>query len=105
MLGKLSGTLSGDSHQPTPAPAPKKNEDIFSKIGDAISGHKTPLPPPKEQNIFDKLSHVISGQGEQPAKPQGLADKINNALGGGAKGEANEDKLDKGELSSTLFRS
>ncbi|KAF9480852.1 hypothetical protein BDN70DRAFT_804514 [Pholiota conissans] len=100
VLGKIGSALSGLQHH-TGAPheaaaqAPKKDDGLLGKLGDAISGRKTPPPPPKEQNLLDKLTHVISGKDEQPAKPQGLADKINYALGGGAKGEQNEDKLDK----------
>ncbi|KAF8959753.1 hypothetical protein BDZ97DRAFT_1906119 [Flammula alnicola] len=107
VLDIIGDALSGDSHKTTPyAPAvavPHKatSDDLLSKLGETFTGkHTAPAPAPSapkttQEQLLDKLSSVISGKKEEPAKPHGLADKINNALGGGAKGEAQEGKLDK----------
>jgi len=95
LFDKLGEALGGSKHTAAP-PAPKKEENLLDKIGDKLTGHKTPPPPPKEENLLNKLTNVISGKKEEPPKPHSVADKINSALGGGAKGEANEGKLDKG---------
>lgn len=101
LLSKLEEKLTG-KQAPPPPPAPKREETLVDKISDKLTGHKTPPPPPKEAHLLDKLANVITGKEEHP-KPHGIADKINNALGGGAKGEAQEDKLDKGTLSHCPF--
>jgi len=95
LFDKLGGALGGGKHTPPPPPAPKKEETLFDKIGDTLTGHKTPPPQPKEEHLLDKFTNVITGKKEEPPKPQGITDKINSALGGGAKGEAKEGKLDK----------
>ena len=100
LLSKIGESLSGKYATPVPPPAPKKDESIFDKIGGVVSGHKPapPAAPVKEENLFDKLSTVISGKHEAPiATHETISDKINSALGGGRKGEAEEGKLDKGE--------
>lgn len=86
----------------------KESSSLFDKLGEqvnqAISGHKTPEPAPvpaKEEHLFDKITNVLSGKPEpQPQKPQTLSDKLsgklNDAFGGGQKAEMKEDKLDKG---------
>ncbi|KAF9440328.1 hypothetical protein P691DRAFT_129854 [Macrolepiota fuliginosa MF-IS2] len=94
-------------HDPAPAAAPQREDsgdNIFEKIGDALKGQKKPPtpppPPPKPEGLFDKISDVLhGGHHEEPPKPQTLGDKIgskvNDALGGGARGEAEEGHLDK----------
>jgi len=92
-------------HDPTPAPQREDSGDnIFDKIGDALKGQKKPPtpppPPPKPEGIFDKISDVLhGGNHDEPPKPQTFGDKIgskvNNALGGGTSGEAEEGHLDK----------
>ncbi|KIM49652.1 hypothetical protein M413DRAFT_438822 [Hebeloma cylindrosporum] len=94
LLSKLEETLTGKQATPPP-PAPKKEENLLNKIGDKLTGRKTPPPPPKEEHLIGKLVNVVTGKKEEPQKPHGIAEKINYALGGGAKGEAKEDKLDK----------
>ncbi|KAJ3500832.1 hypothetical protein NLJ89_g9618 [Agrocybe chaxingu] len=110
IFDKLGDALSGRKTPPPPVVQPKKDESVFDKIaaqpqkldsvfdkiGDALSGRKTPPPaPPKKDNLLDKIGDVLGGKKEEPAKPQGLMDKLNHHLGGGAKGEAEEGKLDK----------
>lgn len=59
-------------------------------------GKKEEVPRPK-QSLVHQLSEVVTGPKKQEQqKPQGLLNKINHSLGGGAKGEAEEDRLDKG---------
>ncbi len=108
LLSKIGESLGGKHATPVPPPAPKAEESIFDKIGDVVSGHRTTPPPApaKEENLFDKLSTVISGKHEAPVATHGtISDKINSALGGGKKGEAEEGKLDKGEQRTCIFQS
>ncbi|KAF8162722.1 hypothetical protein B0H34DRAFT_651785 [Crassisporium funariophilum] len=98
LFGKIGDVLGGHKTPPPPPVAqPKKEEGLFDKIGDALGGRKTPPPAAKkDEGLLGKLGDVISGKKDEPAaKPHGLADKLNHALGGGAKGEAEEGKLDK----------
>lgn len=102
ILSMFSESIGGkpETHVATPAPAPKA-ENLFNKIGDALSGRKTPPPPPppaKAENLIGKLSNVLTGTHVVPEpKHESISDKINSVLGGGNKGEAQEDKLDKGK--------
>ncbi|CAA7260952.1 unnamed protein product [Cyclocybe aegerita] len=96
VFDKIGDALSGRKTPPPPVAQPQKSDSVFDKIGDALSGRKTPPPaPPKKDNLLDKIGDVLGGKKEEPAKPQGLMDKLNHHLGGGAKGEAEEGKLDK----------
>lgn len=74
---------------PPPPPAPVKEENLFDKIGGAL-GHKKTPPPAPETDLLSKISNKITGKEEAPPPPQGVFDKINHALGGGAAGEAEE---------------
>ncbi|KAG6840597.1 hypothetical protein C0991_005687 [Blastosporella zonata] len=98
LLGKLSSALSGSHSTSTPVSAPKKEEHVLNKISSAL-GKSTPppAPAPKHDGLLGKLEGVIGHvtKDEQPAKPETFGDKINNVLGGGSKGEAKEDGLDK----------
>lgn len=122
LFDKITGHLGGEhkaTPPPPPPPVVPKHEGLFDKIGHALSGDKpvTPPPPPKEEGLLGKLSGALGGDHhaeakntqegglmgklsgvlsgdhkEEPAKPQGLGDKINHALGGGAAGEKKEGK-------------
>ncbi|KAG6915831.1 hypothetical protein DXG01_009664 [Tephrocybe rancida] len=99
LLDKLSSALG--SHHSTPAPAPPapKEEHLLDKISSAF-GHSAPPPPPpapKHEGLLGKLEEVVGHvtKDDTPAKPQTFGDKINNVLGGRAKGEQKEDALDK----------
>lgn len=121
-LQKVTGTFAdGQYGTTTAAPVPvQKEESIGDKISSMLGGKKTPPPPPppKEESLADKIGGVfgggkktppppedtglvghfqkLMGKEEVPVKEQTMGDKINSAFGGGAKGEKNEDLLDKG---------
>ncbi|KAJ2914194.1 hypothetical protein MD484_g6204, partial [Candolleomyces efflorescens] len=75
--------ISDDKHEsgptqpiPVAAPQPAKDENIFHKLGDALSGKQTPPPPPppvaappKEQHLFGKLGDALSGKKTPPPAP------------------------------------
>ncbi|KAG6830250.1 hypothetical protein H0H87_008739 [Tephrocybe sp. NHM501043] len=98
LLDKLSSAFGGSHSTPAPAPAPQKEEHLLDKLSNAF-GHSTPPPPPapKHEGLLGKLEEVVghATKSDEPAKPKTLGDKINNVLGGGSKGEQNEDTLDK----------
>ncbi|RXW20247.1 hypothetical protein EST38_g5597 [Candolleomyces aberdarensis] len=93
--------ISDDKHEsgptqpiPVAAPQPAKEENLFSKLGDALGGKKTPpapppvaAPPPREENLFSKLGDALSGKKTPPppppapAEPENLFDRIGSALG------------------------
>ncbi|KAF9032970.1 hypothetical protein BJ165DRAFT_1516463 [Panaeolus papilionaceus] len=97
VFDKLGGILGGS--KPTaaaPPPEPKKQgvEGLFDKISDKITGKDEPPPPPP--SFIQKVSEVVIKKDDKIVeKPSSLGDKLNNALGGGAKGEAKEGRLDK----------
>jgi len=104
LISKLGDALSGrKTPPPAPVATPRKEENIFHKIGDAIAGQQTPVQPvaaPQKHSLVSQITEVITGKSEEttPAKPAGLMDKINSAIGGGSKAEAKEDRLDKGSF-------
>lgn len=51
----------------------------------------------------DSKSHGQQSHGGGQSSGGGIGDKFNNMAGGGAKGEKNEDLLDKGERTSSVF--
>jgi hypothetical protein len=93
LFSKLEETLTGKQALPPP-PAPKKEENLLDKISNKLTGRKTPSPLSKKENIFNTVTNIITGKKEEPPKPHGVDEKINYVLEGGAKGEADEDKLD-----------
>ncbi|KAF9528257.1 hypothetical protein CPB83DRAFT_814184 [Crepidotus variabilis] len=98
VFSHLEEAITGKKTPPPAPPAAPHHESVFDKFSEAITGKKTPPPPPKEENLFDKVGNQIFGIGKPAAheqKPQGFGDKLNAALGGGAKGEMEEGKLDK----------
>lgn len=92
IFDKIGDALGGRKTPPPPPPPTAQHENFFDKIGGALGGKKTPPPPPpaEDNDLFSKLSSTLTGKKEEPAKPQGLMDHFNHALGGGAKGEAEE---------------
>ncbi|KAG6872694.1 hypothetical protein C0995_007576 [Termitomyces sp. Mi166 len=78
--------------------APPKEEHLLDKLSNVL-GHSTPSPPPapKQEGLLGKIGEVVGNvtKDNAPQKPQTLGGKINNMFGGGAKGEAKEDALDK----------
>ncbi|PPQ65837.1 hypothetical protein CVT24_012064 [Panaeolus cyanescens] len=97
VFDKLGDVISGKKPtQAAPPPEPKKEgiEGLFDKIGNKITGKDEPPPPPP--SLIQKVSEVVIKTDDKPVeKPSGLGNKLNHALGGGAKGEAEEGRLDK----------
>ncbi|KAJ8508179.1 hypothetical protein ONZ45_g9522 [Pleurotus djamor] len=98
---KIGNFLGGKEPSPPPPPPPKQDASVLEKITGIFDGDRPPAvahaPETKKDDdvgLLEKISGAIQGSQPEP-KPQGLGDKINNALGGGAKGEAKEDMLDK----------
>jgi len=69
----------------------KKESNLFSKIGDALEGRKTPPPPPpapaRKEGLFDQIGDVLGGRktpppAHAPAKKDNIFDQIGGALGG-----------------------
>ncbi|KAG6874733.1 hypothetical protein C0992_006792 [Termitomyces sp. T32_za158] len=96
LLHKLSDAVQSPASHSTPAPP--KEEHLLNKLS-SVLGHSTPPPPsaPKHDGLLGKIGEVVGhmAKDDAPKKPDTLGDKINNMLGGGAKGEAKEDGLDK----------
>lgn len=91
LLGKIGGALGVEKHTPE-SPKP---EGLFEKIGGALGVEKPAPEPPKQEGLLGKIGDVIGGKHAEPAKPTTLVGKIDQALGGGAASEKNEDYLDK----------
>lgn len=89
LFNRIGDKISGRK-TPPPPPPPAKAENIFDKIGSALGRPPTPPPAPEKTDLFSKITDTLSGRKDESAKPQSLGDKINHALGGGAKGEAEE---------------
>ncbi|KAF8172088.1 hypothetical protein BJ912DRAFT_1047345 [Pholiota molesta] len=72
----------------------KEKRGHFSKIGDAISGTRRRRRRRRTRisSTSSRMRSLARGSSRQAARTR---DKINSAFGGGAKGEANEDTLDK----------
>lgn len=102
LIHKLSDAMKEDVQPPSSHsnPAPQKEEHLLDKLS-SVLGHSTPPPPPapKHDGLLGKIGEVVGHvtNDNTPQKPHTLEDKINNMLGGGAKGEAKEDVLDKGD--------
>ncbi|KAG5735459.1 hypothetical protein E4T56_gene12860 [Termitomyces sp. T112] len=100
LLHKLGDALKEEMQPPSSlsTPVPPKEEHLLDKLSNAF-GHSTPppAPAPKHEGLLGKLEEAVGHvtKDNSPPKPQTLEDKINNMLGGGAKGEAKEDGLDK----------
>lgn len=91
---KFSSLLSG--RKTPPPPPPPKEESLADKIGGVFGGgKKTPPPPPEDTGLVGHFQKLMGREEEEPKRPETLGDKINSAFGGGAKGEKNEDHLDK----------
>jgi hypothetical protein len=109
LFNKLGDALGGSKHTAAPlapafaVPEQRTADKLLSKREETLTGKQAPPPPPKEEHLFNKIANVITGKKEEPPIPHGIAEKINYALGGGAKGEAQEDTLDKGTPSLCLF--
>ncbi|KAF8888249.1 hypothetical protein BD779DRAFT_1524353 [Infundibulicybe gibba] len=97
LLGKISSAVTGEHAAPPPPSPPKQEPGLSGIIAGVLSSHDTGGNKQNAGGLLGKLGDVVSGQHHQqePPKPQGFTDKINNMLGGGAKGEQKEDALDK----------
>ena len=95
LFSKLGDALSGRKTPPPPPPPPAPaKEDLFDKIGSVLGRKPSPPPPePKKTDLFSQITNTITGKKEEPPKPQTLGDKINHALGGGAASEEKEGEL------------
>ncbi|KAF9557764.1 hypothetical protein CPC08DRAFT_710175, partial [Agrocybe pediades] len=81
---------------PPPTQTPHKEENLFSKLGDALSGKQTPPPPTvatpaqhKEDNLLSKLGDALSGRKTPPPAPvaaprkeENIFHKIGDAISG-----------------------
>jgi len=101
LMDKIGSVFEG--HHPPPPPPPQKHEDggLLGKLTGALEGHHPPAPPPQkheDEGLLGKLTGALEGH-NKPAQEGsgsgGLMGKVNSALGGGHKGEKNEDPLDK----------
>jgi len=94
ILSKLTDALSGKQDPPPRPPAPAKH-DLVHKLTEVVTGKPATPPPSAKHGLVQQLTEVVTGHKQEQPRPHGLVDKLNNALGGGAKGEAEEGKLDK----------
>ncbi|TFK48773.1 hypothetical protein OE88DRAFT_1663924 [Heliocybe sulcata] len=102
LTDKIQDTLQRLSPKPTPPPEPEHFSDKVKNLWEqATPGEKDRQEihakerEETEEGFKAKLHSKFHGQ-EPPAKNRGwLAEKLNEMAGGGAKSEADEDKLDK----------
>ncbi|KAG6846957.1 hypothetical protein H0H93_010884 [Arthromyces matolae] len=99
LVDKFANALGNSSSSHSTSPPKAKEEHLFGKLSNVL-GHSTPPPPPpapKHDGILGKIEGLVGNvtKDKTPAKPQTLSDKINGVLGGGSKGEQDEDLLDK----------
>jgi len=92
LLAKNSGQIGGEHPSNTALAG-----GLLGQLSGVLGSHVTNKTESAQgqTGLLGKISGVLDGHKTEPAKPQGLGDKINHMLGGGAAGEQKEDYLDK----------
>lgn len=86
LLGKISSQVGGEHKSTTAA----SKGGLLGQLSDALGSHATNKTDSAQTGLLGKIGGVLEGHKTEPAKPQGLGDKINHMLGGGAAGEQKE---------------